>query len=49
MWEGDYNANTVYTCMQNGKMLKLFQEWGKERIKKNGGGGKFKYDISDIL
>jgi hypothetical protein len=28
---------------------KLFQEWGKEEIKENGGGGKFKYDIFDIL
>jgi hypothetical protein len=25
--------------------LKLFQEWGKGRIKENGGGGEFKYDI----
>jgi hypothetical protein len=29
--------------------LKLFQEWGKKRIKENGGGGEVKYDIFDIL
>jgi hypothetical protein len=29
--------------------LKLFQEWGEEQIKENGGGGEFKYDIFDIL
>jgi hypothetical protein len=30
-----------------GKMIpvKLFQEWGKGRIKGNGGGGEFKYDM----
>jgi hypothetical protein len=26
-----------------------FQEWGKRRIKENGGGGEFKYDTFDIL
>jgi hypothetical protein len=26
-------------------LLKLFQEWGERRIKKNGGGGEFKYVI----
>jgi hypothetical protein len=29
--------------------LKLFQEWGEERIGKNGRGGEFTYDIFDIL
>jgi hypothetical protein len=29
--------------------VKLFQEFGEERIKKNGVGGEFKYDIFDIL
>jgi hypothetical protein len=29
--------------------LKLFQEWGEERIKENGGGGEFKYDIFDTM
>jgi hypothetical protein len=29
--------------------LKLFQEWEKEGMKENGGGGEFKYDIFDIL
>jgi hypothetical protein len=29
--------------------LKLFQEWGERRIKENGGGDKFKYDIFDIV
>jgi hypothetical protein len=30
VWEGEYSANTVYTCvyMENGDLLKLFQEWG---------------------
>jgi hypothetical protein len=26
-------------------LLKLFQEWEKERIKENGAGGEFKYGI----
>jgi hypothetical protein len=29
--------------------LRLFQELGKGRIKANGGRGKFKYNIFDIL
>jgi hypothetical protein len=29
--------------------LNLFQEWGKEGIKENIGGGEFKYDNFDIL
>jgi hypothetical protein len=29
--------------------LKLFQEWEKEKIKENGGEGKLKFDIFDIL
>jgi hypothetical protein len=29
--------------------LKLFQEWGEEEIKENGGGGEFTYEIFDIL
>jgi hypothetical protein len=29
--------------------LKLFQDEGKKGMKENGGGGKFKYDIFDIL
>jgi hypothetical protein len=29
--------------------LKLYQEWEEEEIKKNGGGGIFKYEIFDIL
>jgi hypothetical protein len=35
----------------NGKcyLLKLFQEWGERRMKENGSGGEFKYDIFDIL
>jgi hypothetical protein len=35
--------------MQKLYLLKPFQEWGKARIKKSCGGGKFKYDIFDIL
>jgi hypothetical protein len=34
--------------MKKWYLLKLFQEWGEERIRKNGGGGEFKYDIFDI-
>jgi hypothetical protein len=30
-------------------MNKLFQEWGKEWLRENVGGGKFKYDTFDIL
>jgi hypothetical protein len=30
-------------------MLKLFHEWGEVRIKENGEGGKFNYDIFDIF
>jgi hypothetical protein len=31
VWEGEYRANTVYTCMQMEKLhlLELFQGWGK--------------------
>jgi hypothetical protein len=35
--------------MEKRYLLKLFQEWGKEEIKENGGGGEFKYDIFDKL
>jgi hypothetical protein len=32
VWEYEYGANTVYTCLQMEKwdLLILFQEWGKE-------------------
>jgi hypothetical protein len=30
-------------------LLKVFQEWGEEGIKKKGGGGELKYDIFDVL
>jgi hypothetical protein len=30
-------------------LLKLFQKWGEGRIKENGGGGEFKYDILHML
>jgi hypothetical protein len=30
-------------------LLKLFQEWEDGGIKKNDGGGEFKYDIFDTL
>jgi hypothetical protein len=30
-------------------LLRLLQEWGEERIKENGGGDEFKYDIFDIF
>jgi hypothetical protein len=33
--------------MEKSYLLKLFQEWGE--IKENGGGGKLKYDIFDML
>jgi hypothetical protein len=29
--------------------LKLLQEWRERRIKENGGGNEFKYDVFDIL
>jgi hypothetical protein len=29
--------------------MKLFQEWGEGRIRKNDGGSEFKYDIFDTL
>jgi hypothetical protein len=29
--------------------LKLFQEWREEGIKENDGGGKFNYDMFDVL
>jgi hypothetical protein len=29
--------------------LKVFQEWGKGRIKETGRGGEFKYEIVDTL
>jgi hypothetical protein len=31
--EGEYVGNTMYTCMENGKMdlLKLFEEWRRGR------------------
>jgi hypothetical protein len=29
--------------------LKIFQEWGEGKMKENGGGGEFKYDIFNIL
>jgi hypothetical protein len=29
--------------------LKLFQEWGERRIKKNDGEGEINYDIYDIF
>jgi hypothetical protein len=35
--------------MEKQELLKLFQEWGKKGVKENDGGGKFKYDIFDIL
>jgi hypothetical protein len=35
--------------MGKGDLLKLFQKWGEAEIKENGGGGKFNYDIFDIL
>jgi hypothetical protein len=49
--EGEYGADTVYSCMQMEKLylLKLFQDWEKRRIKENGGGGEFTYDIFDIV
>jgi hypothetical protein len=30
-WEGEYGANTVYTCMwiEKGNLLKCSQEWGR--------------------
>jgi hypothetical protein len=34
--------------MEKWYLLKLFQEWGEE-IKKNDGGDEFKYDIFDLL
>jgi hypothetical protein len=30
-------------------LLKLFQEWGERRIKRNEGGDELKYDMFDIL
>jgi hypothetical protein len=57
MWEvGGYNervkeaecsVNITCSCMKMKKldMLKLFQEWGEERIKENDGGGEYNYDI----
>jgi hypothetical protein len=35
--------------MEKRYLLKLFLKWGKRRIKENGGGGEFKYDIFGIL
>jgi hypothetical protein len=29
--------------------VKLFQEWGGGRIKKNGGEDEFKYEIFDVV
>jgi hypothetical protein len=37
-----YQITVVY-------LLKLFQEWGEGRIKKNDEGDEFKYDIFNIL
>jgi hypothetical protein len=35
--------------MEKRYLLKLFLKQGKGKIKENVGGGKFKYDIFDIL
>jgi hypothetical protein len=50
MWEGEYSAHTVYTCV-NGKMIPVetipgMRGRGK---RKNDGGREFNYDIFDIL
>jgi hypothetical protein len=34
--------------MEKWQLLKLFQKWGVEGIKENGGGGEFEYDVFDI-
>jgi hypothetical protein len=49
--EGEYGANTVYTCMKMEKMTSVEPIPGirGEEIKGNGGGGEFKYDIFNIL
>jgi hypothetical protein len=35
--------------MQKRYLLKLLQESGEGRVKENGGGGEFEYDIFDTL
>jgi hypothetical protein len=45
VWEGEYSVNTVYV---NGKMVPVEAISGME-VKKNGGGGEFKYELFDIL
>jgi hypothetical protein len=44
-WEGEYSANTVYTCV-NGEMRPAENMPGMmaEGIKENDGEGEFKYD-----
>jgi hypothetical protein len=40
----------THECKQKKRyLLKLFQEWGVGRIKENGGGHEFKYDIFHIV
>jgi hypothetical protein len=35
--------------MEKRCLLKLFFKWREGRLKENGGGSEFKYDIFDIL
>jgi hypothetical protein len=39
----------MYVIGKKRYLLKLLQELGEGGIKENSGGGKFKYDIFDIL
>jgi hypothetical protein len=39
----------MYVNRKNEACLKLFWEWGGRGMKENEGGGKFKYDMFDIL
>jgi hypothetical protein len=45
--EAECSGNTMCSCMKMKKwdMLKLFQEWGKGKIKENNGGGDPNYNI----
>jgi hypothetical protein len=52
MYEGKYGEKYCVHMYVDGKMiylLNLFQECVERRIRENGGGGEFKYDIFDIL
>jgi hypothetical protein len=51
VWEGEYGANTLNTCMKMEKMRLVETVPGMVggRVKENDGGGEFNSDIFDIL